>query len=874
MALHAVAEVAIHIGRFRNVDLYHQGLYQLKCRVFQDGAEQAISVVPHLLVAGEPAKTDDEGKAAPDPLAAKVIESEAAFCTRSFIVKYHEEQVDVNSACQFRIEQDATVDLNTPLTLEVQLMFVDVQPYGGTDAFREQSKEAMDLEFFPVSKQIFLLHEVMSGMHAYCPVTFDEYHFCEAGLTVHTSLVDFRLRLRPGMLSPHLVSAARSAALDAASQGGRPLDVASQGGRSLDAASHSARPLDSVSHGGRALDAAHNGRSLEIQCLARVRSAQSPTGGAVESLEEALVDLARQSGATSGGSSSSGAAAEPDAGHSPGSAASDVSTVGVDEAAPSPASPTPSRVSQAWSAFTGFLAAAGSAVGMSDSADETPRLEQAADRIQAVHIERLIAARKDLIAFLNRVTERARQLGGNAPDFTKDLKPLILPGQGEQHPSASANDVLADLVPISQRLGKRHTATAVARMLAEDFCLVSSQVLDVWRLFLAALPFMVDEVTAILRQEWDKQMVLQCQERIVREVTVSEDLAFPNDKSLRKTHHRTATRRREEWLKKPPTPHLVEDLSCSGPVSERPILFEQRYVRLDGPSMEAPSQRTEPQKSSEVTEGAKPGQAPYTGEHIIVLVHGLQGTSNDMRLLKCNLSLLYPDALFLCSSVNEEDTERDIVDLGHNLADEVRLFVKDCEPDRPLGRLSFVAYSIGGLIVRTALPLLEEYHSKLYTFLSFSSPHLGFRFASASLVTMGLWVYKRLRKSKVYEQLCMTDAADPADSFLSRLAQGRCLEHFQHVVFVASSQDQYAPFESARVEVSSAVQSGDAKTAAELAHRILGRLKVERVIRCDVNFQIPETNFDTVIGRAAHIQFIECQPLMRIFCHAYGFLFE
>lgn len=48
-----------------------------------------------------------------------------------------------------------------------------------------------------------------------------------------------------------------------------------------------------------------------------------------------------------------------------------------------------------------------------------------------------------------------------------------------------------------------------------------------------------------------------------------------------------------------------------------------------------------------------------------------------MRLFKNNLSLLYPDHLFLSSSSNEDNTERNIEDLGKNLANEVKHFIKE-----------------------------------------------------------------------------------------------------------------------------------------------------------------------------------------------------
>merc|ERR1711957_463038 len=162
----------------------------------------------------------------------------------------------------------------------------------------------------------------------------------------------------------------------------------------------------------------------------------------------------------------------------------------------------------------------------------------------------------------------------------------------------------------------------------------------------------------------------------------------------------------------------------------------------------------------------------------------------------------------------------------------------------------------------------------MFTYLSLSSPHLGYMYAANSLFKTGLWVAKKLRGSKCLEQLSMTDDTDPDSCFLSELARTPGMGHFQHVALVSSYQDQYAPFESARIEISR-VALEDPKFGPiyqKLAKSILASMDVEKLIRFDVNFHIPETNLDTMIGRAAHIQFIESQVLMKMFVHKCGYL--
>lgn len=57
-------------------------------------------------------------------------------------------------------------------------------------------------------------------------------------------------------------------------------------------------------------------------------------------------------------------------------------------------------------------------------------------------------------------------------------------------------------------------------------------------------------------------------------------------------------------------------------------------------------------------------------------MHGLEGTSCDMRTIRSLLSYLCPNSVFILSEENEEDTKVDINKMGEKLAQEVRNFVE------------------------------------------------------------------------------------------------------------------------------------------------------------------------------------------------------
>lgn len=121
------------------------------------------------------------------------------------------------------------------------------------------------------------------------------------------------------------------------------------------------------------------------------------------------------------------------------------------------------------------------------------------------------------------------------------------------------------------------------------------------------------------------------------------------------------------------------------------------------------------------------------------------------------ISIALPDALFLCAQANEKDSDQDIFEMGKKLAEEVHQYIRESCPGSQLGRLTFVAHSLGGLIVRAALPLLEKYADKMHGFLTLCSPHLGFMYKASKLVSTGMWFLKSWKKSIALNQMSMTD---------------------------------------------------------------------------------------------------------------------
>lgn len=312
---------------------------------------------------------------------------------------------------------------------------------------------------------------------------------------------------------------------------------------------------------------------------------------------------------------------------------------------------------------------------------------------------------------------------------------------------------------------------------------------------------------------------------------------------------------------------LIEDVEFCKKKNEFPEIYEQIIIR------ESPENVTD--HSELLEEDAE--RFNYKGVHLLVLAHGFQGNSLDMRLLRNNILLIHPEALVLCSLANEDNTEGDIEEMGKRLAKEVEGFITDYCPGAALGKMSFIGHSLGGLIIRAALPHLEKFSSKMYMFMTFSSPHLGFVYNSSMIIDTGIWLLKKIKKSLALLQLTMTDKNSFEECFLYKLAKMPGLNWFKNVVLFSSQQDQYSPYDSARMEISReclADNSSRAVTYKQMAGSIRSHLQQSYLHRVEIAFKIHEKNIDTFIGRAAHIKFLECDELLRMIVLNYNKYFS
>jgi pimeloyl-ACP methyl ester carboxylesterase len=210
------------------------------------------------------------------------------------------------------------------------------------------------------------------------------------------------------------------------------------------------------------------------------------------------------------------------------------------------------------------------------------------------------------------------------------------------------------------------------------------------------------------------------------------------------------------------------------------------------------------------------------GRHLIVFVPGFRGTHYDFKLFNLIMSVHFDcyqrqrsDKVFcFLPSCNDSCADNmGIEDMAEKLAQSLIELLAEEERDmveRPIRRISFIAHSLGGIVVRAMLAMADNeftyckefvrsYSSRLYTFVTLSTPHLGSLGNKKSLLVNSAMWFLRSRGVQVLVQLSCQDHNDQNKTLMSFLARDTSITQFRHVILVGSEQDTFVAAHSALV---------------------------------------------------------------------------
>lgn len=131
-----------------------------------------------------------------------ILTEENAFRSKSFMIRYYEEEIDLNDIFLLRLDLLAFPDFNShDVFFEIELIGSDISKIGKPAEDSENGKDNSDFFNTVSTFKSRLNFDKISGIHEYLPIIFDEAHFCVCNATVHSLLLDFKFRLNEVQLA-------------------------------------------------------------------------------------------------------------------------------------------------------------------------------------------------------------------------------------------------------------------------------------------------------------------------------------------------------------------------------------------------------------------------------------------------------------------------------------------------------------------------------------------------------------------------------------------------------------------------------------------------------------------------------------------------
>ena len=162
MSLRALVEIVVNLDSFRNIDLFYQGVYFVKLRLFykrqrqfndSPGTNEQVELAyPYChfqshVMEQRADKMSALGQRDPQSMMpSRINDAEMSFVSKAFLLRYCEEEIEIGDTVMFRSELDVEPDyLMTDYFLESELYFSDLVTAGGPEYW--QTADIMKVKF-------------------------------------------------------------------------------------------------------------------------------------------------------------------------------------------------------------------------------------------------------------------------------------------------------------------------------------------------------------------------------------------------------------------------------------------------------------------------------------------------------------------------------------------------------------------------------------------------------------------------------------------------------------------------------------------------------------------------------------------------------
>lgn len=189
MSLEAILDSIIHIDKFKTFDMLSQGTYRLKVKLYHIEDSVKIYSQPYL----SPEKKYSYKKLQPEHQSI-ILDSENAFVTQMFYIKFCDQEFDINEMCVFRSKFPVWPANYPTFFAEIMLTYLN------TENQNKKKNTKNDQDGFKTLSTITLkIPNMCKGVHEYVPVFFDNFMYSVAHTMIHSTLINYKFEHFKGL---------------------------------------------------------------------------------------------------------------------------------------------------------------------------------------------------------------------------------------------------------------------------------------------------------------------------------------------------------------------------------------------------------------------------------------------------------------------------------------------------------------------------------------------------------------------------------------------------------------------------------------------------------------------------------------------------
>jgi hypothetical protein len=197
MSINYLYDFVIHYHTYKNIDLVNQGIYNIKTKIFTNFNNKRYYAVPYYFteskVLENMSQTDEETITAHCIINPKILENNFEYITKSFIIRYSDEEIELDEFCYFRLEIPSNINLND--------IEIDIRFYIEFSDFNNSSNVSNFLKGLKFKKLHFvnvnIINEGISKnfIESYTPIVYYDNFSSLLNVSIHRVLSDFKLRI-------------------------------------------------------------------------------------------------------------------------------------------------------------------------------------------------------------------------------------------------------------------------------------------------------------------------------------------------------------------------------------------------------------------------------------------------------------------------------------------------------------------------------------------------------------------------------------------------------------------------------------------------------------------------------------------------------